>query len=75
LQEAARRHGAKAWTDQDLLDYFDNRKKAPPQQASDDEKTSPTPEESKRWLSEFKDMESDPDLKELFDQDRFDEKS
>jgi hypothetical protein len=31
-----------------------------------------TPEERARWLAEFGPLESDPELKEFFDLDRFD---
>ena len=72
LQNAARRRGARAWSHEALLDFFDSRPdeevKAAP---TPEKKDSISPEDAKKWMKEFKDVEADPDLKEFFEHDRF----
>ena len=75
LRNAANRRGARAWSHEALLEYFETRKVAAPK-APDEPRNEEgvSPEEARQWLEEFKDVENDPDLKEFFDHDRFDEK-
>lgn len=75
LVDAARRRKAEAWSDQTLLDYLEKLPKpsdsaAPP---ADDRTRLQSAEEKEQWLKEFSDLEQDPDLKEFFDYNRFDE--
>ena len=75
LFRSARQRGARAWSDQDLLDYLERRQKKaakPPASGAEDRGGEMTPAEKKHWLEEFGMLESDPDLKEFFDLDRFD---
>ena len=73
LQNAARQHGAQAWSHEALLDFLEKRQAAKTEAApSGDEKGDHTsPEEMKRWLKEFEPLERDPELKEFFDLDKF----
>jgi predicted RNA-binding protein with PIN domain len=71
LQNAARQHGARPWSHEALLDFLEKRAK-PPTAPTDEKKTDAmSPEEIKRWLKEFAWLETDPELKEFFDLDRF----
>jgi predicted RNA-binding protein with PIN domain len=71
LQSAARHRGARAWSHEALLDFLEKRVKATAAPADDERVGELAPEESKRWLKEFEWLESDPELKEFFDHDRF----
>jgi predicted RNA-binding protein with PIN domain len=74
LQDAGRKRGARAWSDQALLDFLEKRPRAPktPTPNMEDRDGKMTPEEKKHWLEEFGMLESDPELREFFDLDRFD---
>ena len=73
IQEAARHHHAQSWSHDVLLDFLDQRRAAKPEPAREaDDKPPRTAEETERWLREFGDLESDPELREAFDHDRFD---
>jgi predicted RNA-binding protein with PIN domain len=74
LREAARGRGARAWSDQDLLDFFEQANvnviaKEPPTEERGAEMTDA---EKEHWRREFGPLEDDPRLKEFFDLDRFD---
>ncbi len=74
IQNAAKRRRAQSWTHEDLLDFIDKKRvgtkqEVPPQ--GDAESPDLTTEEMKRWLTEFADVEDDPELREFFDHDRF----
>ena len=71
LQNAGRHRGARAWSHEALLDFLEKRAK-PTTSAEASEKTQNlSPEEKKHWLKEFESLESDPELKEFFDLDKF----
>ncbi len=71
LQHAARRRGARGWSHEALLDFLEQR--ATPTAPDAQEKSSElSPQEMKRWLKEFETLESDPELREFFEHDRFD---
>jgi predicted RNA-binding protein with PIN domain len=73
LQSAARHRGARAWSHEALLDFLEKRAPTrPPANADEKRADDMSPEELKRWLKEFESLESDPELKEFFDLDRFD---
>ena len=71
LQNAARHRGARAWSHEALLDFLEKRAKPAAAPADDERFDALAPEELKRWLKEFARLESDPELKEFFDHDRF----
>jgi predicted RNA-binding protein with PIN domain len=71
LQNAARHRGARAWSHEALLDFLEKRAKAKAAPANGEHSSDRAPEESERWLKEFKSLERDPELKEFFDYDRF----
>ncbi len=74
VQEAARRRGAQAWTDQDLLADLDTdtRKQRPePEQQPDDRPGPDSAEEIQHWVDEFSSIVDDPELRKFLDQDRF----
>jgi predicted RNA-binding protein with PIN domain len=74
LQNAAHREKAHAWSHEDLLDFLEKRQAAAPPAAAADEKSDlMSPEEMRRWLKEFEPLERDPELKEFFDLDRFED--
>ena len=77
LQQAARRCGAAACKHTDLLDLFDKRArggKPKTTPAPDDKQTGQLSEKEKEhWMKEFGGLETDPELKEFFDMDRFDD--
>jgi predicted RNA-binding protein with PIN domain len=73
LQNAAARRGARAWSHEKLLDYFDQNS-APgmqPSEPANDKAGADSPEERDKWRRDFADLENDPELKEFFEQDRF----
>ncbi len=73
LQHAAHRRGAQAWSHEMLLDQLEKMSAKKPAGADEPEKKdSVSPEEAKRWLREFENLEADPTLKENFDHNRFD---
>jgi uncharacterized protein len=74
LENAARRRGARSWSHEKLLDFFEMKKAAPAKPGTNpvDQKDEPSAEEAKAWQKEFADVENDPDLKEFFDHDSFD---
>ena len=71
LQNAARHRGARAWSHEALLDFLEKRAKPAAAPADDERFDALAPEELKRWLKEFARLESDPELKDFFDHDRF----
>jgi predicted RNA-binding protein with PIN domain len=71
LQSAARHRGARAWSHEALLDFLEKRAKPTAAPADEERLGELTPEELRRWLKEFARLESDPELKEFFDHDRF----
>lgn len=71
LQTAARQRAARGWTHEALLDFLDAQPGAERKQVQDEKAADLSPEETKHWLEEFGSLESDPELKEFFDQDRF----
>jgi uncharacterized protein len=71
LQNAARQRGAQGWSHDALLDFLEKRAKPTAAPASDEKTNNMSPEEMKRWLKEFQWLESDPELKEFFDMDKF----
>ncbi len=73
LQNAAKRRGARAWSHEAILDFLEERQAVAPEvKVPPKEKTEHvSPEEMKRWLKEFGALEKDPELKEFFEQDRF----
>ena len=71
LQNAARHRGARAWSHEALLDFLENRKLTTTPALDEKRAEKLSPEELKRWLKEFESLESDPELKEFFDLDRF----
>jgi uncharacterized protein len=72
LQAAAERRGASPWTHEALLDFLEEKGKPAPRANAEPERLCEVNEEErKRWLEEFGSIEKDPDLKEFFDQDRF----
>jgi predicted RNA-binding protein with PIN domain len=71
LQNAARRRGARAWSHEALLDFLDTRAKPPAAPIDEKGTAAVSPEEMQRWVKEFAWLESDPELKEFFDMDRF----
>jgi predicted RNA-binding protein with PIN domain len=72
LQSAAQRRGARAWTHEALLDFLDMQGTPKPAAGTEEPRPGLTAEEREHWLREFKALESDPELKEFFDLDRFD---
>ena len=76
-QHAATSHGARAWTHTLMLDFLERRMKPEqPLTSSGGEEKSSEPlssEETSRWLKEFESLEADPELKEFFDLDRFED--
>jgi hypothetical protein len=72
LQKAARQRGARAWSHEMLLDFLEKRNEArtPSASRADGDETKPT-HDIKEWLKEFETLESDPELKEFFDHNRF----
>jgi uncharacterized protein len=78
LQHFAQRRGSPAWSHSDLLDFLEKRTASskPPGAAggAQEKQTDPMSRaERDHWLKEFKALESDPDLKEFFDIDRFED--
>jgi predicted RNA-binding protein with PIN domain len=72
LRNAASHGGARAWSHEALLDFLEKRAARPSPAPADRERTRElSPQEMKRWLKEFETLESDPELKEFFDYDRF----
>jgi hypothetical protein len=73
LQNAAKRRGARAWSHEAILDFLEERQatKPTPAQPTKEKTEHVSPEEMKRWLEEFGALEKDPELKEFFEQDRF----
>ena len=74
VQEAARRRGAQAWSDQDLLNDFDSaqKKSRPTPEPQPEDRPGPTtPEETQHWVDEFSSIIDDPELRKFLDQDRF----
>ncbi len=74
IQEAARRRGAQAWSDQDLLNDFDTdsqKTRVEPDRQPDDRPGPDTPEEVQHWVDEFSSIVDDPELRKFLDQDRF----
>lgn len=72
LQNAARQRGALGWSHEALLDFLEKRPTSTAAPAQEEKGGQLSPEETKRWLKEFETLESDPELKEFFDHDRFD---
>ena len=76
LRQAAERKGARSWTDTDLLDFLEQRQTPtkPGATTSADDKGGPmSAEETEHWRKEFESLERDPELKEFFDIDRFED--
>jgi predicted RNA-binding protein with PIN domain len=75
LQQAAQRRGAQGWDHAQLLDFFEQRTAETPNRPASDEKQSGplSPAEKAHWLHEFEALEADPELREFFEMDRFDE--
>lgn len=72
LQNAASRRGARGWSHETFLDQLEKTNAAKAQSSTGTEKKdSVSPEEAKRWLREFENLEADPTLKENFDHNRF----
>jgi predicted RNA-binding protein with PIN domain len=72
LQNAAKHRGARAWSHESLLDYLEKRAKPTTAATADEKSNDLSPEEKQHWMKEFEALESDPELKEFFDLDRFD---
>jgi predicted RNA-binding protein with PIN domain len=72
LQSAAQRRGAQAWLHEALLDFLDTTSTQTPTIGTEERTAGLTAEEREHWLREFQALESDPELKEFFDLDRFD---
>ncbi|MBM3994546.1 MAG: hypothetical protein FJ303_10405 [Planctomycetes bacterium] len=76
LQAAARHRGAQAWSHEALLDFAERHESAPADgsRASGDTRSAAlSPAERQQWIDEFQSLEDDPELKEFFDMDRFDD--
>lgn len=76
LQQAAQRRGACAWTHGQFLDFLDTRRAGPArgETAADDRPAEAmSDEEKEHWRREFAELEQDPELKEFFDLDRFED--
>jgi predicted RNA-binding protein with PIN domain len=75
LQQAAHHHGARAWSHTDLLDFIDKRRSASREKTAPDadEKEPSSSADREHWINEFKSLESDPELREFFDLDRFED--
>ena len=76
LRQAAERKGARSWTHVDLLDFVEKRQTLTESDAaaSADDKGAPmSAEEKEHWRRTFESLESDPELKEFFDIDRFED--
>jgi predicted RNA-binding protein with PIN domain len=75
IQQAARRRQCIVLGCADYVDWLDRhrreRRQPPPQAGGKPERVSEA--ESQRWLREFAHLEEDPDLKELFEMDRFED--
>ncbi len=71
LQAAARRRGAQAWSHDELLDFLEKPEATTPPGAGADTPKKMSPEELRRWLTEFGYLENDPEFKEFFDYDKF----
>jgi predicted RNA-binding protein with PIN domain len=73
IQQAGRRRHCIVMGCADYLDWLERhrrqRRQVPPQAGAKPEKVSEA--EAQHWLHEFADVEDDPDLKELFEMDRF----
>ncbi len=74
IQNAAMKGKARAWSDQDLLDYFLEKRRTPSKHAeSVEDRSGPvSADQVSSWLKEFESLEKDPALKEFFDYNRFD---
>ena len=77
LQQSAQRRGSRWWSHTDLLDFLDERPAFAKStgSAKPEEKGPETmsPEEKEHWMKEFQALETDPELKEFFDMDRFED--
>jgi len=76
LKNAARHHGARGWTDADLLDFLERKPDSAGAIGSSEpekEMRPMSPTERDEWVQEFKGIEQDPALKEFFDLDRFED--
>jgi predicted RNA-binding protein with PIN domain len=72
LERAAKQRGALGWSHEQLLDYFDRQRVvAGDSEAVQEKQNTMSPEEVKAWHEEFADLETDPELKEFFEMDRF----
>jgi len=75
IQNAARKRGARAITSERFMQELDRGQLA--SQATETEPdakyTGPSPEESARWVEEFKDLAHDPNFRELFIPPGFDD--
>ncbi len=69
LQQAARRRGCAAWKCDDYLDWLDRRRRGPlrARQPLPDKPGTMSPAERERWLSEFGNLQDDPEFRDLFD--------
>jgi predicted RNA-binding protein with PIN domain len=69
IQEAARRKGARPWTCDDFLDHRERSATptAAPTPHTDADRRTPSREEIRRWLDEFRDVADSPEARELFD--------
>ncbi len=76
LQQAAQRRGARAWTDAALLDFLERRSTAaqPSESPADERQPDAMSDADKEhWRKEFEGLEHDPELKEFFEIDRFED--
>jgi predicted RNA-binding protein with PIN domain len=77
LQQAAHRRGCRAWTHDLFLDFIEGRRAAArPTLAGDElgrQPESMSPQEAQEWQREFAGLEEDPELKEFFEMDRFED--
>jgi hypothetical protein len=73
IQQAAHRRRCVVLGCGDYLDWLDrHRRRRRPKPQAPGKPEGVTAAEAQRWLHEFADLEEDPELKELFDMDRFD---
>ncbi|MBI3821068.1 MAG: NYN domain-containing protein [Planctomycetes bacterium] len=73
LQKAAERRGASAWSHDALLDFLEKRARSAAAPQEPEQRGSDSAQEKEKWLKEFGQLERDPELKEFFDLDRFDD--